>query len=124
MIDLCVRLDKSFARFEQEKPHSGNSVRVGPLARLSMGARKVLSFDNRPQEARRPDDSKTLRVISVFFLVLPVAGLFTGYFWKMPAVAIFQALFSDLFRASHIGSKARVLDLTKHLDSLRPEHAW
>jgi hypothetical protein len=33
-----------------------------------------------------------LRVLSFFFLVLPVAGLFTGYYRKMGPVAIFQAV--------------------------------
>ncbi len=34
----------------------------------------------------------TLRVISVFLLVLPVVGLFTGYYREMGAVAIYQAV--------------------------------
>jgi hypothetical protein len=34
----------------------------------------------------------TLRVLSFFFLVLPVAGLFTGYYREMGPVAIFQAV--------------------------------
>jgi hypothetical protein len=34
----------------------------------------------------------TLRVVSVLMLALPVAGLFTGYYREMGAVAIFQAL--------------------------------
>jgi len=34
----------------------------------------------------------TLRVLSFFFLALPVAGLFTGYFREMGPVAIFQAV--------------------------------
>jgi amino acid transporter len=34
----------------------------------------------------------TLRVVSFFFLVLPVVGLFTGYYREMGAVAIFQAV--------------------------------
>jgi len=33
-----------------------------------------------------------LRVVSLFLLVLPIAGLFTGYYRKMGAVAIFQAV--------------------------------
>jgi len=33
----------------------------------------------------------TLRVVSFFFLALPVAGLFTGYYRKMGLVAVFQA---------------------------------
>jgi hypothetical protein len=33
----------------------------------------------------------TLRVVSFFFLALPVAGLFTGYYRRMSAIAIFQA---------------------------------
>lgn len=34
----------------------------------------------------------TLRAVSFVLLVLPIAGLFTGYFRKMGAVAIFQAV--------------------------------
>ena len=34
----------------------------------------------------------TLRMLSFFFLALPVAGLFTGYFREMGPVAIFQSL--------------------------------
>src|SRR5882757_6281421 len=34
----------------------------------------------------------TLRVVSFFFLIFPVAGLFTGYYRKMGPVAIFQAV--------------------------------
>ncbi len=34
----------------------------------------------------------TLRVVSFFFLLLPVAGLFTGYYRNLGAVAIFQAV--------------------------------
>jgi hypothetical protein len=33
-----------------------------------------------------------LRVLSVFFLVLPLAGLFTGYYRHMGHVAMFQAV--------------------------------
>jgi len=34
----------------------------------------------------------TLRVVSFFLLVLPIGGLFTGYYREMGAVAIFQAV--------------------------------
>ncbi len=34
----------------------------------------------------------TLRVVSFFFLLLPVAGLFTGYYRNSGPVAIFQAV--------------------------------
>ena len=34
----------------------------------------------------------TLRVISIFFLLLPFAGLFTGYYRKMGHVAVHQAV--------------------------------
>ena len=34
----------------------------------------------------------TLRVLSVFFLLLPVVGLFTGYYRRMGPVALFQAV--------------------------------
>ena len=33
-----------------------------------------------------------LRVVSFFFLIFPVAGVFTGYYQRMGAVAVFQAL--------------------------------
>lgn len=33
----------------------------------------------------------TLRVVSFFLLVLPIGGLFTGYYREMGAVAMFQA---------------------------------
>jgi uncharacterized membrane protein len=35
---------------------------------------------------------KTLRIVSLFLLVIPVAGLFTGYYRKMGLLAVFQAL--------------------------------
>lgn len=35
---------------------------------------------------------KALRVVSFFMLVLPIAGLFTGYYREIGAVAIFQAV--------------------------------
>jgi membrane associated rhomboid family serine protease len=34
----------------------------------------------------------TLRVLSIFFLVLPVGGIFTGYYRQMGSVAMFQAV--------------------------------
>jgi hypothetical protein len=33
-----------------------------------------------------------LRVVSFFFLIFPVVGLFTGYYQRMGAVAVLQAL--------------------------------
>jgi hypothetical protein len=44
-----------------------------------------------------------LRVVSLFFLVPPVAGLFTGYYRKMGAVAIFQAV---MYVSSFLGLRA------------------
>jgi hypothetical protein len=35
---------------------------------------------------------RTLRIVSVFLLILPVVGLFTGYFRERGAVAVFQAV--------------------------------
>ena len=35
---------------------------------------------------------KTLRMLSLLFLVLPVAGLFTGYYRRMGLIAIVQAM--------------------------------
>lgn len=35
---------------------------------------------------------KTLRVLSFFIRTLPVVDLFTGYYRKMGAIAIFQAV--------------------------------
>jgi surface polysaccharide O-acyltransferase-like enzyme len=34
----------------------------------------------------------TLRVVAIFLLIMPVAGLSTGYYRKMGALAIFQAV--------------------------------
>jgi hypothetical protein len=34
----------------------------------------------------------TLRVVAVFLLIIPVAGLFTGYYREMGPIAIFQAV--------------------------------
>jgi hypothetical protein len=34
----------------------------------------------------------TLRVLSFFLLILPIVGLFTGYYREMGAIAIFQAV--------------------------------
>jgi hypothetical protein len=33
-----------------------------------------------------------LRVVSFFFLIFPIVGLFTGYYRQMGALAIFQAV--------------------------------
>ena len=35
---------------------------------------------------------RALRVVSFFFLIFPIAGLFTGYYRRMGAIAVFQAL--------------------------------
>jgi hypothetical protein len=45
----------------------------------------------------------TLRVLSFFFLVLPVAGLFTGYYRRMGPIAIFQAV---MYFSSFLGLRA------------------
>jgi amino acid transporter len=45
----------------------------------------------------------TLRAVSFFFLVLPVAGLFTGYYREMGPVAIFQAV---MYFFSFLGLRA------------------
>jgi hypothetical protein len=45
----------------------------------------------------------TLRVVSFFFLIFPVAGLFTGYYRKMGLVAIFQAV---MYSFSFLGLRA------------------
>ncbi len=45
----------------------------------------------------------TLRVVSSFFLIFPVAGLFTGYYRKMGLVAIFQAV---MYFFSFLGLRA------------------
>jgi uncharacterized membrane protein len=45
----------------------------------------------------------TLRVVSFFFLVFPVAGLFTGYYRKMGLIAIFQAV---MYFSSFLGLRA------------------
>ena len=45
----------------------------------------------------------TLRVVSFFFLALPIGGLFTGYYRKMGLVAIFQAV---MYFFSFLGLRA------------------
>jgi len=35
---------------------------------------------------------RTLRVVAFFLLILPIAGLFTGYYRTMGPIAVFQAL--------------------------------
>src|ERR1700730_13853205 len=45
----------------------------------------------------------TLRVVSFFFLALPVAGIFTGYYRRMGPVAIFQAV---MYFFSFLGLRA------------------
>jgi amino acid transporter len=45
----------------------------------------------------------TLRLVSFFFLVLPVAGSFTGYYRQMGPVAIFQAV---MYFFSFLGLRA------------------
>ena len=45
----------------------------------------------------------TLRVVSFLFLVLPVVGLFTGYYREMGAVAIFQAM---MYFSAFLGLRA------------------
>lgn len=52
---------------------------------------------------------RALRVVAFFLLILPVVGLFTGYYREMGAVAIYQAvmLLFRLSRAAHVGSEAR-----------------
>jgi hypothetical protein len=45
----------------------------------------------------------TLRVVSCFLLALPIAGLFTGYYRKMGAIAILQAV---MYCAGFLGLQA------------------
>jgi hypothetical protein len=45
----------------------------------------------------------TLRVLSFFFLALPVAGIFTGYYRRMGLIAIFQAV---MYFFSFLGLRA------------------
>jgi len=45
----------------------------------------------------------TLRLLSFFFLALPVAGLFTGYYREMGRLAIFQAV---MYFFSFLGLRA------------------
>jgi hypothetical protein len=39
-----------------------------------------------------PLSPKMLRVVAIFLLIIPVAGLFTGYYRAMGLIAIFQAV--------------------------------
>ena len=43
---------------------------------------------------------RALRMVSFFFLIFPVAGVFTGYYRKMGTVAVFQAL---MYLSSFVG---------------------
>jgi hypothetical protein len=44
-----------------------------------------------------------LRTVSLFFLVFPVVGLFTGYYRKMGPIAIFEAV---MYFSSFLGLRA------------------
>ena len=58
-----------------------------------MGTRKVLSFDNWQEKARRANEpTRALRFVSFFLLIFPVVGLFTGYYREMGLVVIYQAV--------------------------------
>jgi hypothetical protein len=56
-----------------------------------------------------------LRIVSVFLLVIPVAGLFTGYYREMGAVAIYQAVayFSGFFGLRALARKREADSRTK-----------
>lgn len=58
-----------------------------------------------------------LRVLSVFFLLLPVAGLFTGYYRQMGSVAVFQAImyFSAFLGLRKLAWKREVMAAGKDL---------
>lgn len=65
---------------------------------------------------------RALRVVATLLLVLPIAGLFTGYYREMGAVAIFQAviyLFGFFkFRALAREREAGALASRKSLDEM------
>jgi hypothetical protein len=69
-------------------------VAVGLL--LLLGCYWILAKCIRLITGRRKRGSllspRTLRIVSFFLLILPVVGLFTGYFREMGGVAIFQAV--------------------------------
>ena len=94
LADAALRIcfGDPLARSEQEEPHSRYCRRVDPLARLSLGTRKVLSFVDWSQESRRPDNSEHAASSVLLCSGSPLAGFFTGYYWEMGAVAIFQAV--------------------------------
>ena len=66
--------------------------RIDPVARLPLDIRKYFRLITGRKNQGGPMTPNTLRVVSFFFLALPVAGLFTGYYRKMGLVAIFQAV--------------------------------
>ena len=53
-----LRADCQVSGAKREESRSRRRRRIGPLARLSLGVRNVLSFVNWPRESRRPDGSE------------------------------------------------------------------
>lgn len=61
---------------------------------------------------------RALRVVSFFLLVLPVVGLFTGYYREMGAVAIFQAV---MYFVAFFGLRALARKRETNIVSKEPE---
>ena len=55
-----------------------------------------------------------VRVVSIFLLVIPVAGLFTGYYREMGGLAIFQAV---MYFCGFLGLRALARDRESKQDS-------
>ena len=55
-----------------------------------------------------------LRVVSIFLLVIPVAGFFTGYYRRMGALAIFQGV---MYFCGFLGLRALARDRESKQDS-------
>jgi hypothetical protein len=68
----------------------GSRHRFRAIARLCLGAGKVLRLITGRKKRQGLLGPRTLRIVSVSLLVLPIVGVFTGYHHE--TVAIFQAL--------------------------------
>jgi hypothetical protein len=89
---LRICFSDLFVRSQQEEPHS--TIVVGLI--LLFGCLWVLEKCFRLLTGRKNRGGlmtpNTLRMLGFFLVVLPVAGLFTGYYHDMGPVAMFQAV--------------------------------
>ena len=95
---VCIVLRIRYGRHAADSPAS--SVAPAPLLALAvvlallLGCLWVLVKCFRLVTGRKkgggPLSPKLLRVVAVFLLIIPVAGLFTGYYRAMGLIAIFR----------------------------------